>query len=300
MVAGMMNPLFLATRSLNACVRSTRTHSPCLSTELLPNALQTGLFTIWQLLYTVKLTQHAVHGRSPVTNERRTPVAGAETLVSLWSRRTFYLHRAGLELGRPREGVYGVDGKDVGRHLVREAVAQENKPGTDSVGDAGFHPWHGPAPRTYLHEVAVFDAVLGGVFLADLQQLFWVFDLLVILGHGARVVEGEAAAGRQLEGVLFVRHLHRPLVVHGGEGGSILDLLGPEVGVQEFGAHPGLLHDVGGDRRALGVLGAPGAGGQLLLGGVVRDLLEAAVEAGPLDATVLLEPLVAHTGELGC
>ena len=89
-------------------------------------------------------------------------------------------------------------------------------------------------------------------------------------------------------------------MVHGGEGGPILDLLGPEMGVQEFGAHLGLLHHVGGDRLAPGVLGASGTGGQLLLGSVVRDLLEAAIETGPLDATVLLEPLAAHTAELGC
>src|SRR5215218_11025423 len=87
-----------------------------------------------------------------------------------------YAHRAGFEFCRSRLWVYGIDREDVGRYLIREAVAQEQQPRPHPVGDAGFHPRHGPAPRTYLHEIAVFDAVLGGVFLADLQQLFWVFD----------------------------------------------------------------------------------------------------------------------------
>src|SRR5918996_3467478 len=100
MVAGMMNPLFLATRSLNACVRSTRTHSSCLSTELLSHALRVGLLTILQLLYTVKHTRQAGRGLSPLSTVKNPRCRSGALIVSLCSHRLFYLYGTGLEFGR--------------------------------------------------------------------------------------------------------------------------------------------------------------------------------------------------------
>src|SRR5215210_7221544 len=75
MVAGMMNPLFLATRSLNACVRSTCTHSSCLSTDLLSHVRPTDCtlyckFCIQSSVYT--LAYKSAVGR-PRAGEERAP-----------------------------------------------------------------------------------------------------------------------------------------------------------------------------------------------------------------------------------
>src|SRR5215210_787762 len=106
MVAGMMNPLFLATRSLNACVRSTRTHSSCLSTDLLSHVRPTDCtlyckFCIQSSVYTLAYKSAVGRPRAGEEKAPRSQEWGASIslcrLIVLGAR-SFRLRGAGARL----------------------------------------------------------------------------------------------------------------------------------------------------------------------------------------------------------
>src|SRR5262249_40351305 len=116
--------------------------------------------------------------------------------------------RRGLELGRARLGIGGVDRQQIGRHVVGEVQGHEREPRAQALV-AAEGPLAGAPARPHADHLALAKAIAIGVFRRDVEALAAAERRAIAGGLHAGVVLLEPAPCGQAQRKLGVEAIDR-------------------------------------------------------------------------------------------